>query len=116
MKMNDPSYIKEDKYTYWLPAVERCSSCWAFPLGDAGINMGSVIDFGHCIAHIALRPAYYTYRTIRLSSAWMTVDQIVDVFNECLAGYGFQFANPRITMSEYKTLDFNGCEEMATMW
>jgi len=96
----------------------------AMPLGQMGLNMCSVLDYGQCIAEIALKPKKFLYSTIKLAAEYLTVDEITEKFNINFSdpdvierrGMELKFWNPKITMAEYKTLDFPAVEDLSAMW
>jgi len=89
----------------------------AFPMGKSALNMCSVLDYGQSIAKIALRSKLFVYRTIKITAEYLTLDEIVEKFNDHFGGrevyvegrerpVTLKFYNPRITIAEYSSLDF----------
>ena len=59
-------------------------------------NMVSVLDYGSCVAHIALRIKTYVYKTVLLSSDFVRVNDIVLALNE-LIGLDYKFYDPMVS-------------------
>ncbi|KAH9513734.1 NmrA-like domain-containing protein 1 [Bulinus truncatus] len=86
----------------------------ALPMGPHGLNCGSIIDFGHCIAKMALRPDTYVFKTLKLATSYLTVTDIAEKLNAYFPDLNFY--NPKIPLIAYRKFDFEGATELATMF
>ncbi|XP_059158052.1 nmrA-like family domain-containing protein 1 [Physella acuta] len=86
----------------------------ALPMGDVGLNCGSIVDFGHCISKMALRTDSYVFKTIKLSTSYLTVNDIVEKLNAFFPD--LRFYNPKIPVAAFYQFMFDGAEELASMF
>ncbi|KAK6959583.1 nmrA-like family domain-containing protein 1, partial [Biomphalaria glabrata] len=86
----------------------------ALPMANHGLNCGSIIDFGHCIAKLALRPDTYVFKTLKLATSYLTVTDIAEKLNTYFPDLNFY--NPKIPLSAYRKFDFEGATELTTMF
>ncbi|GFR67944.1 NmrA-like family domain-containing protein 1 [Elysia marginata] len=94
--------------------VERNSFAVALPMGEVALNCGSVLDFGHCIAKIMLRPAMNIFKTIKLATGYHTVGELAQILDDHFPK--IHFFDPKIPLSVYRTFDFKGSHELAAMF
>ncbi|GFR61796.1 NmrA-like family domain-containing protein 1 [Elysia marginata] len=94
--------------------VEPLTYAVALPMGNVSLNCGSVLDFAHCIAKIILHPNDYIGVVIKLSTGYHTLTQLVAWMDRQLPDV--TIFDPKITIDEYETINYEGSEEMCAMF
>ncbi|RUS78361.1 hypothetical protein EGW08_013881 [Elysia chlorotica] len=108
-------YAKERcEYLLGKEQVEALVVASALPMGDVPLNCGSVFDFGQYIAKIMLRPARNIFKTIKLATGYHTVFEFAKALDNHFPD--ITFYDPEIPLSVYRSFDFKGSQELASMF
>lgn len=94
--------------------VEHQNFALALPMGNVPLNCGSILDFARCIAQIILKPTDHLGRVVKLVTGHHTLTQLVAWMDRKFPDV--TIFDPKISIEEYKEIEYDGSEEIYAMF